>query len=149
MSIIRAAVVDAPVTGLINTTNNFDFELQLCRKSSDKPVYSKFQIVSLVDFDINISASLSHVINKWSVLYTLFTLRSSPFITLWTPDDFICLGGGCLLYYMYARIARATFHLKGQDNRSYPSLASSLPKGKLNNPGYYCSDKRRYDPHHL
>ncbi len=29
-----------------------------------------------------------------------------------------------LLYYMYARIARATFHLKGQDNWSYPSLAS-------------------------
>ena len=29
-----------------------------------------------------------------------------------------------LLYYMYARIARATLHLKVQDNRSYPSLAS-------------------------
>jgi hypothetical protein len=29
-----------------------------------------------------------------------------------------------LLYYMYARIARATFHLTAQDNRSYPSLAS-------------------------
>ena len=29
-----------------------------------------------------------------------------------------------LLYYIYARIARATFHLKGQDNRSYRSLAS-------------------------
>jgi len=27
MSIIRRAVVDAPFTGLINTTNNFDFEL--------------------------------------------------------------------------------------------------------------------------
>ena len=27
MSIIRGAVVDAPFTGLINTTNNFDFEL--------------------------------------------------------------------------------------------------------------------------
>jgi hypothetical protein len=38
---------------------------------------------------------LSHVINKWSVLYTLFTLRSSPFITDWTLDDFTCLGGGC------------------------------------------------------
>jgi hypothetical protein len=25
----------------------------------------------------------------------LFTLRSSPFITAWTPDIFICLGGGC------------------------------------------------------
>ena len=48
-----------------------------------------------MDFDITISVSLSHVINKWSVLYTLFTLRSSPFITAWTPDDFICIGGGC------------------------------------------------------
>ena len=27
MSIIREAVVDAPFTGLINTTNNFDVEL--------------------------------------------------------------------------------------------------------------------------
>jgi hypothetical protein len=41
------------------------------------------------------SVSLSQVINIGSVLYTLFTLRSSPFITAWTPDDFICLGGGC------------------------------------------------------
>ena len=46
---------------------------------------------------------------------------------------------------MYARIASATFHLKVQDNRSYPSLASALPKGKLYNPGYCCSDKRRLD----
>jgi hypothetical protein len=51
--------------------------------------------LSLVDFDINISVLLSHVINIGYVLYTLFTLRSSAFITDWTPDDFICLGGGC------------------------------------------------------
>jgi hypothetical protein len=71
------------------------WQLQLCRTSNDKPVYSKFQIVSLVDFHITISVALSHVINIWSVLYTLLTLRSSSFITAWTPDDFICLGGGC------------------------------------------------------
>ena len=29
-----------------------------------------------------------------------------------------------LLDYMYERIAHANFHLTGQDNRSYPSLAS-------------------------
>ena len=29
-----------------------------------------------------------------------------------------------LLDYMYARIARVTFHLKGQYNQLYPSLAS-------------------------
>jgi hypothetical protein len=51
--------------------------------------------VFLVDFDINISVSLSHVSNIGSVLCTLFTLRSSPCITAWTPDDFISLGGGC------------------------------------------------------
>jgi hypothetical protein len=51
--------------------------------------------VSLVDFDINISVSLSHVINIGSVLYTLFTLQTSPFITAWTPEDFIGLCGGC------------------------------------------------------
>ena len=67
----------------------------MCRKSNDKPVYSKFQIVYFVEFDINISVSLSHVINIWSVLYTLFTLQTSPFIAVWTPYDFICLGGGC------------------------------------------------------
>jgi hypothetical protein len=71
------------------------WQLKLCRKSNDKPVYSKFQIVSLVDFDINISVAWSHVVNTGSVLYALFTLRSSPFITAWTPDDFICLDGGC------------------------------------------------------
>ena len=49
----------------------------------------------LVDIDINISVLLSHVINIGSVLYILFTLRSSPFITDWRPDDFICLDGGC------------------------------------------------------
>jgi hypothetical protein len=44
-----------------------------------------FKIVSLVDFDIYIyiyiSVAWSHVINTGSVLYTLFTLPSSPFIT--------------------------------------------------------------------
>ena len=30
----------------------------------------------------------------------------------------------CPLDYIYARITRATFNLKGQDNRSYPSLSS-------------------------
>ena len=69
--------------------------MKFCRKSNDKPVYTKFQIVSLVDFDIHISVSLSHVINIWFVLYTLFTLRSPPFIIAWMPDDFICIGGGC------------------------------------------------------
>jgi hypothetical protein len=93
-----------PFTGFINTTNNFDFELHTikqehdlklmvindrklcltlwqlkwCLWGNDKSVYSRFQILSLVDFDINISVSLSHVINIGSVLYTLFTLRSSP-----------------------------------------------------------------------
>jgi hypothetical protein len=71
------------------------WQLKLCRKSNDNSVYSKFQILSLVDFDLNISVLLSHVVNIGSVLYTLFTLRSSPFITDWTTDDFICLGGGC------------------------------------------------------
>jgi hypothetical protein len=100
------------LTGFINATNNFDFELHTikqeqclklmaiygynlsqegrcftlwqlkwCRKSNDKTVYSKFQNLSLVVFDINISVSLSHVINICSVLYTLLALRSSPFIT--------------------------------------------------------------------
>ena len=72
----------------------FTLQLKLCRESNDKLVYSRFQILSLVDFDINISVSLSHVSNIGSV-YTLFTLRSSPFITAWTPTDFICLGCGC------------------------------------------------------
>ena len=71
------------------------WQLKLCRTSNDKSVYLKFQILSLVDFDIHISVLLSHVINTGPVLYTFFTLRSSPFITDWTPDDFICLGGGC------------------------------------------------------
>jgi hypothetical protein len=31
-----------------------------------------------------------------------------------------------LLDYIYPRIARAKFHLKGQDNRSYPSLTCKL-----------------------
>jgi hypothetical protein len=53
----------------------------LCRIGNDKTVYSKFQIVSLVDFDINISVELWHVTNIGSVLYALLTLRSSPFIT--------------------------------------------------------------------
>jgi hypothetical protein len=44
---------------------------QMKSSGSDKPVYSKFQIVSLVDFDINISVALSHVVNICSVLYTL------------------------------------------------------------------------------
>jgi hypothetical protein len=35
----------------------------LCRIGNDKTVYSKFQIVSLVDFDINISVELWHVTN--------------------------------------------------------------------------------------
>ena len=35
------------------------------------------------------------------------------------------------LDYMYERIARATLHLKGQDSRWYPSLASWLPREKL------------------
>jgi hypothetical protein len=66
----------------------------------------KFQIVSLVDFDIDISVLLSHVSNIGSVLYTLFTLRSSPFITAaWTPDDFICLGGGCACGFIYCNAA--------------------------------------------
>jgi hypothetical protein len=47
------------------------WQLKLCRKSNDKPVYSKFQIVSLVDFDINISVAWSHVVNTGSVLYAL------------------------------------------------------------------------------
>jgi hypothetical protein len=67
------------------------WQLKLCPKSNDKSVYSKFQILSLVDFDINISVTLLHVNNIGSVLNTLFTLRSSPFITA----DFICFGGGC------------------------------------------------------
>ena len=36
-----------------------------------------------------------------------------------------------LLDYIYARIVRAEFHLKGQENRSYFSLASGLPRKKL------------------
>jgi hypothetical protein len=72
------------------------WQLKWCLRSNDKSVYSKFHIVSLVDFDINISVVLSHVINIGSVLYTLVTLRPSPFITDWMPDDFICLGSGCI-----------------------------------------------------
>jgi len=86
---------DAWVIYHLKLIRNYVLHLQLCRKSNDKLEYSKFQIVSLVDFDINISVSLSHVINIGSILYELFTLRSSPFITAWTLDDFICIGGGC------------------------------------------------------
>ena len=57
------------------------WQLKWCRKSNDKTVYSKFQNLSLVDFDINISVSLSHVSNIGSVLVTLFTIRSSSCIT--------------------------------------------------------------------
>ena len=57
------------------------WQLKWCLRSNDKSVYSRFQILSLVDFDINISVVLSHVINIASVLHTLLTLRSSPFIT--------------------------------------------------------------------
>ena len=71
------------------------WQLKLYRKSNDKTVYYKFQIVSLVDFNINISVALPHVINIASALHELFTLRSSPFISAWTPDHFICFGGGC------------------------------------------------------
>jgi hypothetical protein len=81
------------------------WQLQLCRTGNDKSVYSKFQFLSLVDFDINISVLLSHVINIGSVLYTLFTLRSSPFITAWTPDQFICFGGGCACGYICCNAA--------------------------------------------
>jgi hypothetical protein len=44
------------------------WQLKWCRKSNDKTVYSKFQNLSLVVFDINISVSLSHVSNIGSVL---------------------------------------------------------------------------------
>jgi hypothetical protein len=50
------------------------WQLKWCRKSNDKTVYSKFQNLSLVVFDINISVSLSHVSNIGSVLVTLFTI---------------------------------------------------------------------------
>ena len=36
-----------------------------------------------------------------------------------------------LLDYIYARITSATFHLKVQDHRLYPSIARSLPRGKI------------------
>jgi hypothetical protein len=52
------------------------------RIGNDKTVYSKFQIVSLVDFDINISVALSHVINIWSVLYTLLTLHLLSYMSI-------------------------------------------------------------------
>ena len=70
-------------------------QLKSCRTGNDKSIYSKIPNLSLVNFDIDISVSLSHAGNIESVLYILFTLRSSPFITAWTPDDVICLGGGC------------------------------------------------------
>ena len=35
------------------------------------------------------------------------------------------------LDYIYARIARAKFHLKGQENLSYSSLANWLPAGNF------------------
>jgi hypothetical protein len=57
------------------------WHLKFCRKSNDKSVYSKFQVLSLVGFEKNISVTLLHVNNIGSVLNTLFTLRSSPFIT--------------------------------------------------------------------
>jgi hypothetical protein len=36
-----------------------------------------------------------------------------------------------LLDYIYTQIARAKFHLKGQENRLYSSVASSLSRRKL------------------
>jgi hypothetical protein len=93
MSIIRGAVVDAPFNRVYqcdqqfrlriayNQTRSFTlWQLKWCRKSNDKTVYSKFQNLSLVVFDINISVSLSHVSNIGSVLVTLFTIRSSSCI---------------------------------------------------------------------
>ena len=56
----------------------------------------------------DISVVLSHVSNIGSVLYTLFTLRSSPFITDWTPDDFICLGGGCACGFICCNACSST-----------------------------------------
>ena len=50
------------------------WQLKWCRKSNDKPVYSKFQIVSLVDFYIDVSVSLSHVINIESAIYVYLTI---------------------------------------------------------------------------
>ena len=58
-----------------------------------------------MDFDIHISVSLSHVSNIGSVLVTLFTIRSSSCITAWTPDDFICIGGGCACGSIFCNVA--------------------------------------------
>ena len=56
-------------------------------------------------FDIHISVSLSHVSNIGCVLVTLFTIRSSSCITAWTPDDFICIGGGCTCGSIFFNVA--------------------------------------------
>jgi hypothetical protein len=106
-------------------------QLKLCRKSNDKPVYSEFLIVSLVDFDINISVALSIVINIFIciVYLTILTiyncLNARRFHLLWLRMWFFLLQ--CCMFI---------------NSSSYTPINWWT---KLYNSGYCCSDKRRLD----